>query len=307
MLEEKIRQNGDKSALIPINRLEEMKSEIEHFRQNEKLNGFQEYITRNMYDFNIPETDFSIQSIILIASPAPVYARIIFNYEGQKIPSKCLARSYPGKETPLITTEKYLTEFLTPKGYHIKLASQLPFKRLAVKSGLALYGRNNICFVEGMGSFLTFTAYFSDIPCDESTWYEVNQMNNCIKCTACLSNCPTGAISEDRFLINNERCLSYFNESPGKFPQWLPESVHHCIYDCLLCQIICPENKNYINNVIGPIEFDENETGMLLSRKKMEEFCNELREKVIFLGMDSWIDAIPRNIEVLIRNYMKEK
>ena len=35
-------------------------------------------------------------------------------------------------------------------------------KLAAVRSGLAQYGRNNICYVEGMGSFFSFHAYLTD-------------------------------------------------------------------------------------------------------------------------------------------------
>ena len=103
-------------------------------------------------------------------------------------------------------------------------------------------------------------------------------------------------------MINNERCLSYFNEGPGDFPEWLPKSIHNCLYDCLLCQKICPGNKDYINNIIGPIEFNETETDMLLSGKLMKEFPPTLKKKVVFLGMDQWLSAIPRNIKVLLEN-----
>lgn len=103
-------------------------------------------------------------------------------------------------------------------------------------------------------------------------------------------------------MINNERCISYFNEGPGDFPDWLPVTVHNCVYDCLLCQKICPKNMDYLKNVIGPIEFDEIETEMLLSGKSMNEFPLVLKKKLVFLGMDQWLSAIPRNIKVLLEN-----
>jgi epoxyqueuosine reductase len=37
-------------------------------------------------------------------------------------------------------------------------------KRLAVRSGLARYGRNNVTYVEGMGSFLELSASLTDMP-----------------------------------------------------------------------------------------------------------------------------------------------
>lgn len=180
-----------------------------------------------------------------------------------------------------------------------KYAPRLPLKLLAARSGLAVYGKNNICYVEGMGSFLTLVSYFSDLPCAEDNWQEIRLMDDCSDCQVCLSNCPTGAIQRDRFLIDNERCLSYFNEAAGDFPEWLPRSAHHCLYDCLKCQLNCPQNRDYIDNVIGPIEFDAEETGMLLDGKPMREFPPALKRKARLLGMDSWLDVMPRNMMVL--------
>ena len=308
LLKKQILINGDRCQVISIERLEDLKNDIENFKNNEDLNRFQNFITNKIYNFKLPDTDFQVRSIIIIASPTPSYAKVAFNLEGKKVQLISLARSYIGKKDAPAATKQYLTKLLKPKGYHIKSAGRLPLKRLAVRSGLAQYGRNNICYVDGMGSFLTLTAYLTDVPCVDDNWYEIRQMDNCSNCKACLNNCPTGAIIKDRFLINNERCLSYFNESPRDFPKWLPKSVHHCIYDCLMCQNICPENKNYIDNVIGPIEFDEIETDLLLSGKSIKEFPNAMKKKVRFLGMHEWIEAIPRNIKILLeKNELKKQ
>ena len=93
--------------------------------------------------------------------------------------------------------------------------------------------------------------------------------------------------------------MSYFNESPGEFPDWLPLSVHHTLYDCLKCQLSCPMNKKYVNNVLEFIQFSEDETNMLLSGSPFETFSPELKHKSEILGLDEWIDAIPRNLRVL--------
>jgi len=66
-----------------------------------------------------------------------------------------------------------------------------------------------------------------------------------------------------------------------------------------MCQNICPENQRFIENVIGPIEFDEDETSLLLSGEPFEVFPDRLKHKVQLLGMDEWLGAIPRNMRVL--------
>lgn len=307
LLKQEVQRHGDKCQMLSIERLKDLKKDIEDFQKKESLNGFQKHITSNLYHLEPPAVGFEVRSIILIASPTPTYAKVIFHWQGKTYSLISLARSYIGKEDAPRATKKYLMKFLKPTGYHIQPGPWLPLKRLAVRSGLSKYGRNNITYVEGMGSFLTLVGYFSDIPCKEDNWVPIRQMDNCQNCTACLKNCPTGAILKDRFLIDNERCLSFLNESPGDFPEWLPQSAHHCIYDCLKCQKICPQNREYINNVIGPIEFDEVETDLLLSGKTMNEFPLALKKKVRFLDMESWLSAIPRNMRILFDNYERVK
>jgi epoxyqueuosine reductase len=302
LLKKEILARGDQFRILPIKRLQDLEKDIQDFRNSADLNGFQKYITSGLYQFELPAVDFAIRSVIIIASPVPAYAKVNFEWQGQKVPLISLARSYVGKKDAPAATEQYLTDCLKPMGYHIMSAPRLPLKRLAVSSDLAEYGRNNITFVAGMGSFITLVAYYTDLDCSEDNWRAVRQMDKCSGCTACLNNCPTGAILKDRFLINNERCVSLFNEGPGEFPEWLPKSAHNCLYDCIKCQDVCPQNQDYINNVIGPIEFDAAETDMLLAGKEFKDLPLALQEKVIFLGMDRWFAAIPRNLKILLEN-----
>ena len=58
-------------------------------------------------------------------------------------------------------------------------------------------------------------------------------------------------------------------------------------------------NADYVHNVTGPVRFSEEETEMLLAGKKHDEMELSLQKKVKLLGMDQWLDAIPRNLRVL--------
>jgi epoxyqueuosine reductase len=286
-------RHGNKLQLIPISRLQDIKAELEVFRKTEELNGFQKWIISDLYKFDLPPADFTIRSILIIAIPHPFYATVEFIKQGKKYNFLSLVMS------DFEQTEKDLQDFLATQNYHILPAPNIPLKRMAVKSGLAVYGRNNITYVEGLGSLYSFASYFSDAPCDDPTWVELRMAERCTHCWACFNNCPTGAIRKDRFIIDNERCLSNLNESPGEFPAWLPKSVHHCLYDCLKCQIICPMDKAYLSNTIGPIQFSEDETERLISGGPLDAFSPELKQKSKLLGLEPWLDNIPRNLKVL--------
>ena len=49
--------------------------------------------------------------------------------------------------------------FLNPRGYHVQYAPRLLRKLFAVRSGPRVYGRNNICYVEGIDPSSHHTLY----------------------------------------------------------------------------------------------------------------------------------------------------
>jgi epoxyqueuosine reductase len=172
---------------------------------------YKEYLSE--FKFKLPESLPDARSIIVVAHPRP-QIRIIFNLKGNSYPLILPPTylHYPDKQV-----EKVLSSLLNPQGYHLAKAV-LPLKLLAVKSGLGFYGKNNICYVEEMGSFHRLMAFYSDFPCSEDSWVEARIMESCKKCVACQRICPTGAITPERFLLRAERCLTFLNEGPRDFP-----------------------------------------------------------------------------------------
>lgn len=285
--------DGEKHVLVPIDRLRRLEKEIAAFRTDEALNGFQRWIVGSLYRFRVPETGFDIRSIFLIAIPHPLYSRVTFARGGRKYASRCLVVSDFGK------TDRALKTMLRGSDANIVQARDLPLKRLAVQSGLAVYGRNNITYIPGRGSNFSYAAYFTDIACAGSEWRSLGLAPSCAGCSVCLKACPTGAIREDRFLIDTDRCLSYLNESGAPFPEWLDASVHHTVYDCLKCQLACPLNRDQANKTGRDIDFDEDETGVLLAGTRYEQYPQGMREKTAYLGMDQWPQGIAKTLKIL--------
>lgn len=284
---------GDRIKVIPIEHLGELKNIIEAFKEMEELNDFQKWIVNKLYRYDVPEENFKVNSIILAAIHHPFYARVNFIQNGEMRTFLSMVRSNFNK------TEEYINKFAEENGYSIKEASNLPLKRLGVHSGLAKYGRNNITYVDGLGSSFSYAAYFSDMISNEDVWGEIKESETCSRCNLCIKSCPTGAILKDRFLIDNQKCLSCINEVPGEFPDWIPAKVHHTLYDCLICQRVCPMNSGQLDNFIENILFTEEETDMLLAGKPVETFSEESRAKIYLLGIDEWYEAIPRNLKAL--------
>ena len=77
---------------------------------------------------------------------------------------------------------------------------RLPEKLLAVCAGLARYGRNNIAYVDGWGSFVELVTCVSELAPGADPWTGPRSLARCDSCAACRRACPSGAIGEDRFL-----------------------------------------------------------------------------------------------------------
>lgn len=299
IIQQTLERLGCRCRVVPIARIDDLKEELARFAEAEALNGFQRFIVEKLYRYDAPGIGFEPQSVVIAAAPSPAYANVTFTQAGKTIQVKCLHPARIGGEAAPEALLSILRNLLAPRGRHAAPAPSLSYKRLAASSGLARYGRNNITYVEGMGSFFGYAAFFTDVPCDDAGWPGARMAERCESCRVCLAACPTGAIRRDRFLIDNERCLSAVNEVPGEFPDWVPADAHHTVYDCLRCQLACPMNREFTENIAGPFVFDGEETGMLMAGVPFQDLPDETQRKVEILGINKWPEAVPRNLKTL--------
>jgi epoxyqueuosine reductase len=167
-------------------------------------------------------------------------------------------------ETPL-RFAALVAEALARFGHRCDVA-RLPLKTLATGSGLALYGRNNISYVPGLGSYMTLAACATDAPAPPTaTWEAPAALSACLRCFACARICPTGAITGARFVIDHDRCLTTLNESDAPFPDWVEPHWHTCAVGCLECQRVCPQNVPVGMRVDRPVRFDEVESAAIVA------------------------------------------
>jgi epoxyqueuosine reductase len=178
----------------------------------------------------------------------------------------------------------------------------LPVKTLATSCGLAEYGRNNITYVPGMGSFHRLVAVFTDLPADEDTWQEPKRLAACDRCRACREACPTAAIGDDRFLLHAELCLTFWNEKPGdvQFPSWINPAWHNCLVGCMRCQDVCPENRAVLGNIEPTTEFSEAETELLLAGTGFANLSAATRRKLEEHDLAAALESFPRNLNALL-------
>jgi epoxyqueuosine reductase len=179
-----------------------------------------------------------------------------------------------------------------------------PIKTVAAMLGLVRYGRNNITYAEGVGSYLQLCGYIieAQLPASDSArTHEPRLLPECEGCTVCRSTCPTGAIEEDRVLLRAERCITLANENPGEWPAFVPPRSHHCLLGCLRCQRSCPANPKLEIAATG-VRFSTEETARLLDGDAPSDDHTErgIRSKLVQLDQVNARPVLGRNLKALL-------
>ena len=292
-----IGEHGWKGRIVPIGHLADLRNAILD-RLKEGLIDEELYHDQlDFFSFDPPEDLPGARSIIVVAVPTP-QMRIGFQWHGEIIPV-VVPPTYVSYTSRTVSTQAVLADCLRHEGYSLA-KTQLPLKTLAVRSGLADYGRNNICYVAGMGSFLQLVGAFSDLACDEDPWREPEMLDRCESCIACLKHCPTRAISRDRFLLHAEICLTYHSEAANDFPDWIDLSWFDCLIGCMRCQTICPENKAVRDWFEDRTEFTEKETALFIQRVPFNRLPPETAAKMKSLEINEDYRLLCRNLSVII-------
>lgn len=297
-----IDERGWAGRIVPIDHLADLRKAIRNRYEHGLLDELLYHEQLASFSFNPPQDLVGAQSIIIVAVPTP-QMRIFFHWKGECVPV-VIPPTYVSYTQRTDSVQAVLAVWLQQKGYHLA-KPHLPLKTLAVHSGLADYGRNNICYVPSMGSFLQLVGAFSDIPCYDDPWREPKVLDRCDSCVSCLRLCPTGAITNDRFLIHAEHCLTYHNEAAADFPTWIDPSWHHCLIGCLRCQTACPENKAVLNWFEDRAEFSEQDIGLFIRRVPFDLLPEETAMKLKGLQINEDYRLLCRNLSMIIERSSK--
>ncbi len=294
---ESAKKQGWQACITSITHLKELRQANRRLRRQGFLDE-EFYLERLMgFNFEIPESLQDTKSLIVVAIPR-LQSQATFSWKGTQL-TLPIPPTYTAYDETRKQVENLIAGVLKAEGYAVSPAG-VPLKLLAVRSGLGLYGRNNICYVPGMGSFLQLVALYSDLPVAEHIWREPEMMERCQSCQACRLNCPTNAIPSDRFLLRAERCIVYHNERKGDiaFPSWLDSSWHNCVVGCMHCQRVCPENTGFLQWVGEKEEFSEEETALFLDSASPAELPTKTVRKLETLELMEYLGNLPRNLGV---------
>lgn len=250
--------------------------------------------------FQLPDR----KSVIVFAVPRPTHS-VSFEHAGGRIDA-ILPPTYVRFRRTRIEMHERLREevFGADDGLEVLWA---PLKTVASRLGLIRYGRNNISYAEGLGSYHQLVGFITNVELGSSAGFrahEAVQLQECKTCDLCIKACPTRAITEDRFLIHAERCLTYHNESKDPFPGDLRPSVHHCWIGCMRCQRACPLNEGRYRLETSNVSFDREETDAFLALRKdpSDPVWRSVMNKLDLLGLTEEDVVLSRNLRALIGN-----
>jgi epoxyqueuosine reductase len=86
-------------------------------------------------------------------------------------------------------------------------------------------------------------------------------------------------------------------------PSW-----HNCLYGCLHCQRVCPEDRNFLNWIEEKEEFSQEETALLLEGASRSQLPAATVRKLEHLDLIEDLGNLPRNLGIFLRkNVHQEK
>ncbi len=289
---------GWTARVVPVERLQDVRERVTHAAATGEFPAAVAGSLARLAAFELPETPSPVRSVVVGATPRPLTQALLHTDRRELLVQ--VPPHYAGYYTTPGTLEAAVRAALAPFG-RSAASFEPPLKTLAACSGLARYGRNNLAYVEGLGSYLCLGACVSDAPppADHYWLYPVG-LDHCGICGACRKACPTGAIRGERFLLHTDRCLTYHNERTEPFPDWIEPCWHHTPIGCLRCQRVCPMNADHGPQEDPPVVFDERETAAILAATPPADLPEETRDKMRRCGLDYSPQLIARNLRALL-------
>ena len=258
------------------------------------------------FDFTTPEGMAEVRSLVVVAAPSPPL-KVTFDLGDREVEA-IIPPTYVSSETRGRTLE-IMSEVLGPAGYAVQRVA-LPAKLLAVRVGLAEYGRNGLAYVKGLGSFARLDVYGTDAELAREEERPVAfpgrlpvppRMRKCLACAWCHHACPTGCISSTGDRIEPLSCLTYFNEHEAGWPESLDSRGHNSLVGCMVCQMGCRANveDGYIPPQVSAASFNREETEIILENLPKDQLPEPLREKLESLDLADYSTVLGRNLRML--------
>ena len=295
-----------KYRTLPVAHFPALQAEFDRARKSATLSRAKPFVDQvSPLGFKIPADFQAAKSVVVVAAfVKPVYVN--FHLDGSSYRILVPPQYYKDDMNSDALKGVVQKNIVQRAGSRVvDISERVPLKLLAARSGLGYYGRNNLIFVEGMGSYNLLYAFLTDEPFPETGMAPLEVLERCRRCDHCDRICPTACILRSNFIIDVDKCLTLYNENPGAFPNWLPASSHHALMGCMKCQSPCPVNGG-IAELYGTLEdISEEETRKILNGAPDDALLKALQRKLRnFRAAQSkqLFPVLTRNLGVLVRS-----
>jgi epoxyqueuosine reductase len=111
-------------------------------------------------------------------------------------------------------------------------------REAAARAGVGFYGKNTMLITRRHGSWVVLGTLVTD----QAVEATAPLTTDCGECRLCIDACPTNAL-EEAGVLDAERCLSYWTQSPRPIPEEHRAALADSVYGCDICQDVCPWNR----------------------------------------------------------------
>ena len=288
---------GCRCALAPIEIVEKLSADLHDLRARGLVSAaiYDEYAPS--WEFAPPPEVPRPRTLIVVARPSPP-VKVRFHLDSGPLEA-VIPPTYISSVGRAECLE-LLRSILGAQGLSVARA-RVANKLAAARTGLAQYGRNNLVYVRGMGTFARLDAFCTDADLDASELVLKGsmRMSSCPPCRNCHHHCPTGCIPYDGTVIDAARCLTHLNENEGEWPAWLDPQAHNALVGCMRCQEMCPADRYFLRTEVVVAEFDRHETEVVLKGLPPEQLPAPVRAKLAALDLEEYSPVLGRNLLAL--------
>ncbi|MEM9918845.1 MAG: tRNA epoxyqueuosine(34) reductase QueG [Bacteroidota bacterium] len=110
----------------------------------------------------------------------------------------------------------------------------------AKRAGVGWIGKNTLLIHPKAGSYF----FLAELIIDLELVYDQPMKDYCGRCRRCIDACPTDAISNEGYILDGSKCISYFTiELKDEIPQSYKGKFENWMFGCDICQEVCPWNR----------------------------------------------------------------
>lgn len=285
---------GYKGKFTNVAHIEDLKNDIFSLKAQGRLNDkiYDDYL---QFDF---ESHKEFKSIAIIAMKLPV-VKVAVEKDNQMKEVMIPSAYYSGGKVE--TFDRDIELFFHENKVNYR-PIHLPCKLLVARTGLGDYGRNNIAYIDGFGSYFRTRAFLTDIELREDNWHEVKQNPKCHSCTICINSCPNQLISKGDYLIDAGKCLTFPNEISGDFPSWVKPAWHNALVGCMKCQDNCPNNIEHHKDIQVISTLTKEHVSDIFQNTNFNELQIDTKDTIRAFEFDDYYDVFKRNLEAVYHN-----